>query len=254
MSIEALSMVLNHSKAMGSPKVVLLGIANHLGPDATEGAWPSQKRLADYANLSERGVQKCVDKLVKSGELRVEVAGGHSRNQYKPNRYWITIECPSDCDRSMSHRRGEPADQGRTPVPSGANAGTVRGEPEFVQTVIEPEEEPIKQNKSRQVPSDWKPSEKFADECNQKFPTLTIANEVEAFIDYHTANGSTFKDFNAAFRTWCRNAVKFQAPKTVIHQQQQSKSPHVGGPRDWVREMHDMGEHFECRKGEFGCK
>ncbi len=32
------------------------------------------------------------------------------------------------------------------------------------------------------------------------------------------------------------------------------KSPHVGGPRDWVRDMHDMGEHWECRPGEFGCK
>jgi hypothetical protein len=143
MSIEALSMVLNHSKAIGSQKVVLLGIANHLGPDANEGAWPSQKRLADYSNMSERGVQKCIDKLVASGELKVEVAAGHSRNQYKPNRYWITIECPPDCDRSMSHRRGElPYSEGRTPVPSGANASTVRGEQEFVLTVIEPLEEP----------------------------------------------------------------------------------------------------------------
>ena len=32
------------------------------------------------------------------------------------------------------------------------------------------------------------------------------------------------------------------------------RSPHVGGPREWVRDMHDMGEHFECRPGEFGCK
>jgi hypothetical protein len=148
MSIEALSMVLNHSKALGSPKVVLLGIANHLGPDATEGAWPSQKRLAEYANLSERGVQKCVDKLVKSGELRVEVAGGHSRNQYRPNRYWITIECPDNCDKSMSHRRGELLDHGRTPVQSGANAGTVRGEPGFVLTVIEPLEETLENRNS----------------------------------------------------------------------------------------------------------
>ena len=143
MSIEALSMVLNHSESVGSQKVVLLGIANHLGPDATEGAWPSQKRLSDYSNMSERGVQKCIDKLVASGELKVEVAAGHSRNQYKPNRYWITIDCPPDCDRSMSHRRGEQEyREGRTPVPPGANAGTVRDEPQFVQTVIEPKEEP----------------------------------------------------------------------------------------------------------------
>ena len=132
MSIEALSMVLNHSRATGSNKVVLLGIANHLGPDAHEGAWPSIARLAAYANMTERGVQKCIGKLIDSGELSVQVSDGVSRNQYKPNRYWINVECPEDCDGSMWHRRGERAyEQGRTPVPSGVNAGTDRGEPEF---------------------------------------------------------------------------------------------------------------------------
>lgn len=33
-----------------------------------------------------------------------------------------------------------------------------------------------------------------------------------------------------------------------------SKSPYVGGPRQWVKDLHDMGEHYECREGEFGCK
>ena len=28
----------------------------------------------------------------------------------------------------------------------------------------------------------------------------------------------------------------------------------VGKPRDWVRDLHDIDEHFECRVGEFGCK
>jgi hypothetical protein len=32
------------------------------------------------------------------------------------------------------------------------------------------------------------------------------------------------------------------------------RSPYVGGPREWVRDMHEMGEHFECKEGEFGCK
>jgi hypothetical protein len=26
------------------------------------------------------------------------------------------------------------------------------------------------------------------------------------------------------------------------------------GRRVWVEQMHDLGEHFECRPGEFGCK
>ncbi len=25
-------------------------------------------------------------------------------------------------------------------------------------------------------------------------------------------------------------------------------------PRAWVEELHDMGEHWECRTGEFGCR
>lgn len=252
MSIEALSMVLNHSTAMGSPKVILLGIANHLGPDATEGAWPSQKRLADYANLSERGVQKCVDKLVKSGELRVEVAGGHSRNQYKPNRYWITIECPEDCDKSMSHRRGEPQDQGRTPVPSGANGSTVRGVPEFVQTVIEPKE---KSKYATSIPDNFTPSAQIQETFEAKYGSvLSYEETLEAFTDHHLANGSKFKDWDAAFRTWCRRAVTYQKPRTVIHKQEMKGPAEIPDARAWVKQMHDLGEHFECRAGEFGCK
>ena len=32
--------------------------------------------------------------------------------------------------------------------------------------------------------------------------------ELEAFIDYHQAHGSTMKDWQAAFRTWLRNSKK----------------------------------------------
>jgi hypothetical protein len=103
MSIEALSIVLNHSKARGAAKVILIGIANHLGPDAHEGAWPSQARLAGYANISDRAVRDAIDNLISLGELRVEQAAGPSRNQYKPNRYWINLRCPESCDGTLGH-------------------------------------------------------------------------------------------------------------------------------------------------------
>lgn len=103
MSIEALSIVLNHSKAKGAAKVILIGIANHLGPDADDGAWPSQARLAGYANITDRAVRDAIDTLVSLGELRVEQAAGPSRNQYKPNRYWINLRCPESCDGTLGH-------------------------------------------------------------------------------------------------------------------------------------------------------
>lgn len=39
-------------------------------------------------------------------------------------------------------------------------------------------------------------------------------DEWEAFHDHALANASKYKDWAAAFRTWCRNAVKFQ-PRSV---------------------------------------
>ena len=88
MSIEAVSLVLNQSKATGRAKLVLLGIANHLGD---QGAWPSISTLARYANASERSVKRDIQELVQLGELKVELQNAPTRHQYKTNLYWITI-------------------------------------------------------------------------------------------------------------------------------------------------------------------
>jgi hypothetical protein len=88
MSIEAVSLVLNHSRATGRAKLVLLGIANHLGD---QGAWPSIGTLARYANASERSVKRDIQELVELGELKVEVQNAPTRTQYKTNLYWLTI-------------------------------------------------------------------------------------------------------------------------------------------------------------------
>ena len=88
MSIEAVSLVLNNSRATGRAKLVLLGIANHLGD---HGAWPSISTLARYANASERSVKRDIQELVQLGELKVELQNAPTRQQYKTNLYWITI-------------------------------------------------------------------------------------------------------------------------------------------------------------------
>jgi hypothetical protein len=88
MSIEAVSLVLNNSRATGRAKLVLLGIANHLGD---HGAWPSISTLARYANASERSVKRDIQELVELGELKVEIQNAPTKTQYKTNLYWITI-------------------------------------------------------------------------------------------------------------------------------------------------------------------
>ncbi|WP_248579898.1 helix-turn-helix domain-containing protein [Nocardioides sp. InS609-2] len=103
MSIEAQNMVLYHSRARGTDKLLLMGIANHAGDG---GAWPTIKRLVRYTNVTERAVQDALNRLVKAGELVVYLQQGGTanwKNSLRPNRYEITISCPVNCDRSPNH-------------------------------------------------------------------------------------------------------------------------------------------------------
>src|SRR5438477_7982934 len=73
-SVEAITWALNLAPAPadggGQPssacKFVLVGLANHAGPDGT-AAFPSVATLVRYTGLSERTVRTCLDRLQAEG-------------------------------------------------------------------------------------------------------------------------------------------------------------------------------------------
>ena len=104
MSVEAMAIVLHHSQARGSDKVVLIGVANHEGDG---GAWPAVATLAKYANLSIRATQEALRRLELAGELATLRNGGGlaSTPEYlRPNQYRVRLVCPPECDRTAQHR------------------------------------------------------------------------------------------------------------------------------------------------------
>lgn len=126
MSAEAVTVVLHHSRAEGSAKLVLWGIANH---HSDQGAWPSIATLAKYANLKERRVQQIIRDLVALGEIAVEEQGGFGNSQYKTNRYHILIQCPADCDGSLNHKTGVQSTDFRGAIQSQAGVQPTAPEP-----------------------------------------------------------------------------------------------------------------------------
>lgn len=66
-----------------------------------------------------------------------------------------------------------------------------------------------KAKRKRALPPDWKPNE--GHHAQAKRDGLNVELEAEQFRDHHTAKGSVMLDWDAAFRTWLRNAVKFNA-------------------------------------------
>lgn len=103
MGIEMMTIVLHHSKAKGTDKLVLLGIANH---HDEEGAWPSMATLAKYANAHVETVRRSIRVLEELGELVTEAGAGGSaktRGNRRPNLYKIQVRCPAGCEGPMHH-------------------------------------------------------------------------------------------------------------------------------------------------------
>ena len=104
MSVEALAVVLHHSKATGTAKLVLIGIANQ---DGDGGSFPKAATLAKYANVHPRRIPETLQRLVDLGELRIHEREGGGRNlpeHLRPNMYEILVTCPEGCDRTKQHR------------------------------------------------------------------------------------------------------------------------------------------------------
>lgn len=70
-----------------------------------------------------------------------------------------------------------------------------------------------KPKRACQIPDGWVPNDKnIEDATNRNFSQQEIDHEANQFRDYHLAKGTTYKDWNAGWRTWLGNARKFARP------------------------------------------
>lgn len=91
--------VLVHSRATGTSKLILLGIAYHTGKDRSKGCWPSKATLAAYAGVSVRQVSRSLLELVDIQELEIDSRASWKRgNGDKTNIYYLTNLCSDSCE------------------------------------------------------------------------------------------------------------------------------------------------------------
>lgn len=57
------------------------------------------------------------------------------------------------------------------------------------------------------LPADFYPNETGVEYAEKR--NVTLAVELESFRNWHQAKGTTMKDWQAAWRTWCDKAVEF---------------------------------------------
>jgi hypothetical protein len=185
MSIEAMNLVLNHSKATGRAKLVLLGIANHFGDN---GAWPSISTLARYANASERSVKRDIQELVELGELTVEVNSAPMGGQYKTNLYWINVDSGVTVQVSRGDSSGK---SGVTPVGT-QNININHKEPD---------------TRATRIPSNFSVSREMRNWAALNHPDVDLDKATLNFVDYWETKpkNNTKLDWVRTWQTWIRN-------------------------------------------------
>ena len=121
---------------------------------------------------------------------------------------------------SVEARKQRKLNEDSTQVEQGVeqvlNTMPTEGQPE-TETETETETEKgvvVKPNNKTRLNPNWKPSPAGCDYARQKAPGMNIDYEVEKFHDYNLRENSAYADWDAAWRTWVRNAVKFDASLT----------------------------------------
>ena len=145
--------------------------------------WPSQSLLQERTALSKATINRRLKSLEDDGYI-VRVSGHTGHN----TEYFVQCEMVSHRDLVVSDRD--------------TKQSLTRN---------------ITRKRGSKISEDFKPSEKTINRINkfasEQGATINHDYETDKFCDFHIAKGSIYKDHQAAYRNWCRNAIKFSAER-----------------------------------------
>lgn len=136
-----------------------------------------------------------LDKVYVSGEFLAN---------YRADNEIETLAKHQDKQAENRHRPNKNKDL-ETPKP---NHTEPEPEPDKRDTSVSPK----KPRRSMAIPPDWVPSDANIQHALSKhLSPEEIQNEADRFRDYHIANGTTFKDWDAGWRTWVGKAIEYRS-------------------------------------------
>lgn len=118
---------------------------------------------------------------------------------------------------------------------------------------IDPVKERVKELANNESAKDWLLLATLVNEALEHNPSPTVISLGEAIVNKPQHVAERLERVMAKCQ-WNRPnfmaAALSKTPEQFLPELR--KSPHVGELRDWVLPLHNTGEHFECRPGEFG--
>ncbi|WP_018693558.1 replication protein [Algicola sagamiensis] len=176
---------------------ILIGSGRNIGPNPHVNLWKlsKSKPSKSSANVSEIGYPKCPKTDTKSIQKRThqpdELQDTCIRNQtpkVSENGHPMCPETDTKCVRN------------RIPQKTKDKLKTVKDIGK-------------KKTRASPAPKNFQVTEKLIDWCRSNDIQADLHLETEQFLDHHRAKGSSFKCWEAAWRTWMRNTKKFTSPR-----------------------------------------
>lgn len=210
MSIDAISWAFKQHIKPSSLKFVLVALADNCTHDGL--AWPSLKALSEKTGQDRKTIIASLDKLELMGIIADSGKRVGATGQVKVYRFNSTENgtVPKTEQYRFSRETVPFIPDNSTENGTRNLKGTVK-EPSISNVVAIPSKKSEKK-KPTSVPKDFEVTAEMFDWAVAEGVNETrVRTETEQFIDRNKAQGSTYIDWNAAWRTWMRNAVKFSA-------------------------------------------
>lgn len=220
-----MTLVWDRFPGSGSDLLCMLALADHANDDG-DRIFPSVGTIAKRLRLSRRQAQRVIGFLIEQGWLSItknEFGGKpgttrhYSMNVQRLRQAPLFIESTGDADVTgdigVTGDTGDidgchPRHRRVTPV---SQTGDIAMSPNPSITIIEPSGNRKRARKrATALPDDFQVTAtmlKWAEGFGLSRDRISAATD--HFKDHHTAKGSTFKDWPAAWRTWIHREIKF---------------------------------------------
>jgi hypothetical protein len=173
--------------------------------------------LIEQSPAGRDAVYSMMKELTAFGYMRrVEKRGASGRILGYENIVSELSENPQPAQPKSPKTRRTHAVQPDTEKPDTAEPDTAKPgtKKELLKEIPTGDEKPMGRSRATTAPAEFSVTPEMAAWARANTPQIDAATETENFLDHHRAKGSAFKDWPAAWRTWMRNAVRFQPRAT----------------------------------------
>ena len=222
MSHEATNWAIKQRGLKPAAKLVLWNLADRHNKD-TRRCDPDQTLLAYDCEISRSSLNNQLNILEDAGLIHRVNRVNPKTNRQENTFYILGLDFSKKLDVvhavSKNCTRKAVSKKEQKPCPK-KEQSRVQNLDTIVNPVIKPVIEPIKEKykskRSSQFPDDWMPNQKTIEHClNKDYHDWQIGPMVEDCINHHRGKGNTFKDHDAAFRTWASNQIKFHGTPDI---------------------------------------